>query len=441
MWCAKCCKLSTTKAPAAATSSSIPPGPGKSNSIAWLVHQLANLYQRPTDKERLFDSIIVVTDRRVLDSQLQHTIKQFEQTAGVVVPIDKDSQQLRKALQDGKAIIITTLQKFPVISQTTASLKGQKFAVIIDEAHSSQSGESAKHLKQVLSPESGSVEAQRLVGSQHAAPLQNEDDDEFDDEFDIEDAIVEEIRLRGRQDHISYFAFTATPKNKTLELFGRQTPGDGPFVAFHNYWMRQAIEENFILDVLKNYTTFERYFKLVKKIEGDKEYEKRKALTLLKSHVDLQPHAIEMKTRIMLDHFVGVTANAIQGRGRAMVVTQSKEAAVRYWQAFRQQMKERNLPYKALVAFTGKVKDATGEGFTLKPKPTSCRPKSASPMPLKHPSTASSLWSINTRPALMNRCCTRCTWTRSCATSTPCKRLAASTAPAPAKPTPSCWTL
>jgi type I restriction enzyme R subunit len=175
---------------------------------------------------------------------------------------------------------------------------------------------------------------------------------------------VEEIRLRGRQDHISYFAFTATPKNKTLELFGRQTPDEGPFVAFHNYWMRQAIEEKFILDVLKNYTTFERYFKLVKKIEGDKEYEKRKALTLLKSHVDLQPHAIEMKTRIMLDHFVGVTANAIQGRGRAMVVTQSKEAAVRYWQAFRQQMKERNLPYKALVAFTGKVKDATGEEFT-----------------------------------------------------------------------------
>jgi type I restriction enzyme R subunit len=327
-------------------------GSGKSNSIAWLAHQLANLYQKPTDKERLFDSIIVVTDRRVLDSQLQNTIKQFEQTAGVVVPIDKDSQQLKKALQDGKAIIITTLQKFPVISATTSALKGKKFAVIIDEAHSSQSGESAKHLKQALSPD------MPQEGEHGGLPPQD-----ADDEFDIEDAIVEEIRLRGRQDHISYFAFTATPKNKTLELFGRQTP-DGEFVAFHNYWMRQAIEERFILDVLKNYTTFERYFKLVKKIEADQEYEKQKALTLLKSHVDLQPHAIEMKTRIMLDHFVSVTAKAIQGRGRAMVVTQSKEAAIRYWQAFRQQMAERNLPYKALVAFTGKVKDAAAEEYT-----------------------------------------------------------------------------
>lgn len=346
-------------------------GSGKSNSIAWLVHQLANLYQRPSDKERLFDSIIVVTDRRVLDSQLQNTIKQFEQTAGVVVPIDKDSQQLKKALEDGKAIIITTLQKFPVISQTTAALKGQKFAVIIDEAHSSQSGESAKHLKQVLSP------TKVTVTSESDSHLD-------DDDFDIEDAIVEEIRLRGRQDHISYFAFTATPKNKTLELFGRQTPDDGEFVAFHNYWMRQAIEENFILDVLKNYTTFERYFKLVKKIEGDKEYEKQKALTLLKSHVDLQPHAIEMKTRIMLEHFVSVTAIAIQGRGRAMVVTQSKEAAIRYWQAFRQQMKERNLPYKALVAFTGKVKDAASEEFT-EAKANKLPPKVSIPDALKTP--------------------------------------------------------
>ncbi len=340
-------------------------GSGKSNSIAWLAHQLANLYQHPSDKERLFDSIIVVTDRRVLDSQLQNTIKQFEQTAGVVVPIDKDSQQLKKALEDGKAIIITTLQKFPVISQTTAALKGQKFAVIIDEAHSSQSGESAKHLKQVLSPDTAESTPEEA-------------------EFDIEDAIVEEIRLRGRQDHISYFAFTATPKNKTLELFGRQTPDDGPFVAFHNYWMRQAIEENFILDVLKNYTTFERYFKLVKKIEADKEYEKQKALTLLKSHVDLQPHAIEMKTRIMLEHFVSVTANAIQGRGRAMVVTQSKQAAIRYWQAFRKQMAERNLPYKPLVAFTGKVKNTAHEEYT-EAKANQLPPKVSIPDALKTP--------------------------------------------------------
>ena len=313
-------------------------GSGKSNSIAWLAHGLSAFYQHPTDKERLFDSIIVVTDRRVLDRQLQNTIKQFEQVEGVVKKIDKNSAQLREALETGKAIIITTLQKFPVISESMTQLKGQRFAVIIDEAHSSQSGESAKHLKKTLSVDLDQAEKADVT------------------EQDIEDRIIEEIRTRGPQNHISYFAFTATPKNKTLELFGRKN-AEGKPVAYHIYSMRQAIEEGFILDVLKNYTTFKRYFKLIKTIHADSEYEKKKAVRLLTSYVDVQPHAIETKAQLMLDHFLEHTADAIQGRGRAMVITRSRLHAVKFYLAMQKLMKEKGLPYKALVAFSGTVKD------------------------------------------------------------------------------------
>ena len=321
-------------------------GSGKSNSIAWLAHQLASFYQKADDTERLFDSIIVVTDRRLLDRQLQNTIKQFEQTEGVVKKIDENSAQLRDALKAGKAIIITTLQKFPVISAGMTDLKGKRFAVIIDEAHSSQSGESAKHLKKTLA-----VNLEQAEAEDH-------------DDFDLEDEILKEIRTRGKQDHISYFAFTATPKNKTLELFGRKNE-EGKPVAHHVYSMRQAIEENFILDVLKNYTTFKRYFKLIKTIPTDDEYEKKKAIRLLTSDVDLTPHAIEQKTRIMLDHFMEKTVNTIQGKGRAMVVTRSRLHAVKFYLAFRKVMEEKRLPFKALVAFSGEVTDPdTHEKYT-----------------------------------------------------------------------------
>ena len=321
-------------------------GSGKSNSIAWLAHQLASFYQKADDTERLFDSIIVVTDRRLLDRQLQNTIKQFEQTEGVVKKIDENSAQLRDALKAGKAIIITTLQKFPVISASMTDLKGKRFAVIIDEAHSSQSGESAKHLKKTLAVDLEGAEAEDTTGD------------------DLEDEIMQEIRARGRQSHISYFAFTATPKNKTLELFGRKN-AEGKPVAHHVYSMRQAIEENFILDVLKNYTTFKRYFKLVKKIEADSEYEKKKAIRLLTSDVDLTPHAIEQKTRIMLDHFLEKTVHTIQGKGRAMVVTRSRLHAVKFYLAFRKVMEEKNLNFKPLVAFSGEVADPdTKEKYT-----------------------------------------------------------------------------
>jgi type I restriction enzyme R subunit len=322
-------------------------GSGKSNSIAWLSHQLASLYRDAGAQERLFDSIIVVTDRRVLDKQLQNTIKQFEQTSGVVVPIETNSAALRQAIEDGKDIIITTLQKFSVIAKSTADQAGKRFAVIIDEAHSSQSGESAKHLNQTLSADLEHAEEQDVIGQT------------------LEEKVLEEIRLRSkRQANISYFAFTATPKNKTLELFGRKN-SDGQPVAFHVYSMRQAIEEEFILDVLRNYTTFKRYFRLMKTVESDKAYEKKKAIRLLTSYVDLQPHAIAMKSRLMLDHFVEHTAETIQGRGRAMVVTRSRLHAVKYYQMFSKLMAESHLPYKALVAFSGEVQDPdTDEKYT-----------------------------------------------------------------------------
>ncbi|AQQ71173.1 Type-1 restriction enzyme R protein [Limihaloglobus sulfuriphilus] len=323
-------------------------GSGKSNSIAWLAHKLASFYQKDSDKDRLFDSIIVLTDRCILDKQLQDTIKQFEKTAGVVCEIDINSAQLQNALEKGKSIIISTIQKFGVIAETINRLGGSRFAVIVDEAHTSQSGESAKQVKQVLSVNLEEAEAKDS------------------DEFDVEDEIIKEIRSRGRQKHISYFAFTATPKNKTLELFGRKDD-QGRFVAFHNYWMRQAIEEGFILDVLENYTTYKRCFKLAKSVENDEKYEKKKAFRLLTSYVDLQPHAIETKIRIMLDHFLSHTVNAIQGKGRAMITTRSRLHAVKYYLMLCKVMREKHLPFGALVAFSGTVVDKdSGEEYTEK---------------------------------------------------------------------------
>ena len=319
-------------------------GSGKSNSIAWLAHGLRQLHD--ADGARLFDTIVVVTDRKVLDGQLQKTIKQFERTAGTVVGIDGTSEQLKRALEQGKDIVITTLQKFPVISEAVSAVKGHRFAVLIDEAHSSQSGEGAKHLKQTLSAGLEDAEAEDAS------------------EFDLEDVVANEVKTRGRQDHLSYFAFTATPKDKTLELFGRRG-ADGEFHPFHTYTMRQAIEERFILDVLKNYTTFARYFKLATAVDEDEEVERSKAVRALTSYVDLTDHAVEAKARICLDHFERVTLHAIRGKGRAMFVTRSRLHAVRYFLAFRKLMHERGLAYKPLVAFSGTVRDpATGAEHT-----------------------------------------------------------------------------
>jgi type I restriction enzyme R subunit len=322
-------------------------GSGKSFTIAWLAHQLATLHNAMN--QRVFDSIVVVTDRRVLDRQLQTTMRQFEQTLGVVENIDTTSRQLKDALQAGKTIIVTTLQKFPVIAKEIGELPGQKFAVIVDEAHSSQSGESTKSLKSVLA--SRTLEEAEDEEAASATP-----------EEELEDTILAEMEKRGPLPNLSMFAFTATPKAKTLELFGTKQR-DGRFAPFHLYSMRQAIEEKFILDVLTSYTTYKAYWRLLKTIEGDPHYEKSKAQYLLKSFVELHPHAINEKIRIMVEHFAAQSQHQIGGKAKAMIVTRSRLHAVRYKLAVDRYLKEKGYDFKALIAFSGKVDDG-GESYT-----------------------------------------------------------------------------
>jgi len=322
-------------------------GSGKSFTIAWLAHRLATLHNAAD--RRVFDSIVVITDRRVLDRQLQTTMRQFEQTLGVVENIDTTSRQLKEALESGKTIIVTTLQKFPVIAKEIGELPGKRFAVIVDEAHSSQTGESTKSLKAVLA--SGSLEQAEREEAGAQTP-----------EEELNDAVLAEMEKRGRLSNLSIFAFTATPKAKTLELFGRKC-ADGKFEPFHLYSMRQAIEEGFILDVLTNYTTYTAYWRLLKKIEDDPRYDKKKAEYLLKSFVELHPHAIGEKVRIMLNHFATQVQNEISGRAKAMVVTRSRLHAVRYKLIFDRYVREKGYPFKALVAFSGTVQDG-GQSYT-----------------------------------------------------------------------------
>ncbi len=319
-------------------------GSGKSNSIAWLAHLLTHLYRSPNDTNRIFDSIIVVTDRRVLDRQLQNTIRQVAQVDGVVHPVNETSAQLRSYLESGKDIIISTIQKFSVIAEEIGKLKSKTFAVIVDEAHSSQSGESARNLRLSLSQ---GIELDVT-------------EDYADEVSDLDARILEQMELRRMQDHISYFGFSGTPKNKTLELFGRKDE-EGKFIPFHVYSMHQSISEGFTLDVLQNYTTFKRYFELVKSVAEDREYEKARTLRTLTNYVDLQRHSIETKTRIMLEHFTEYTAKTIEGKGRAMLVTPSRLHCVRYKQEFDKQMKEMGLAYGCLVAFSDTVHDTDNE--------------------------------------------------------------------------------
>lgn len=342
-------------------------GSGKSNTISWLAHRLSDLYQNPSDQKAMFDSTIVVTDRRVLDKQIQDNIRQFEQIPGAVAYIgdNKTSQDLKLAIEQGKRIIVTTLQKFPVISNTVSRLSERNFAVIIDEAHSSQSGEAARHLRKSLSLE----------------------DSEYEDVFEkcIEDIILDEVRSKGSQGNISFFAFTATPKNKTLEIFGT-TNEDGDKTPFDLYTMEQAIKENFILDVLKNYMSWKRYYKLIKRSHAeDKEYEKKQAVRVLANYVDLQDHAVEKKSRIMLEHFCAHTQHEIQGTARAMLVTRSRLHAVRYKLKFDEIMREMNLPYGALVAFSGTVRDSDTEFDYTETSMNRLESKTSIPDALKFP--------------------------------------------------------
>ncbi len=322
-------------------------GSGKSFTIAWLAHQLSTLHD--VDDQRVFDSIIVITDRRVLDRQLQRTVLQFEQTLGVVENIDQTSRQLKSALEDGKTIIVTTLQKFPVIVEEISKLDGNRFAVIVDEAHSSQSGESTKSLKQVLA--SPDLEAAEREESGLDSP-----------DEELQNRVLAELELRGKLPNLSMFAFTATPKPKTLELFGEKLP-DGKFGAFSLYSMRQAIEEGFILDVLANYTTYKAYWKLLKTIEDDPKYDRSKAQYLMKRFVELHPHAINEKVAIMIEHFASQVQNRIIGRAKAMIVTRSRLHAVRYKLAVDRYLAEHGYPWKALVAFSGSVQDG-GRSYT-----------------------------------------------------------------------------
>lgn len=306
-------------------------GSGKSYSIGWLSHTLTSLYRSKGDTKRLFDTIIVVTDRTVLDDQLRNTIRSLEKIDGVVNGVEHGSQELRKFLEQGKDIVITTIQKFPFISETIASLGNRTFGVIIDEVHSSQSGELSKELKKSLSKS-----------------------DEDDEDFDYEEMLRQEIQSRGKQSHISFFGFTGTPKEKTLELFGTKTQ-DGKFVPFHIYSMYQSIHEGFTLDVLQNYTTYKRYFKVKQTKDGDIEVPTGKGKLELVRYVDSHEMTIRSKVQIMLDHWIDKGSKEIQGRSRGMIVTQSRKHCVWYFKEINRQLEERGLSYRCLVGFSGEV--------------------------------------------------------------------------------------
>ena len=322
-------------------------GSGKTFTIAWLAHQLSTLHD--ANDSRVFDSIVVITDRRILDRQLQTAMRQFEQTLGVVENIDKTSRQLKTALESGKTIIVTTLQKFPVIAQEIGELPGQRFALIVDEAHSSQSGEGSRGPKAVLA--SASLAAAEAEEAGAESP-----------EEEVTNRAQRDMETRKQPPNVSTFAFTATPKSRTLELFGVKRP-DGTFAPFHLYSMRQAIEEGFILDVLENYATYKVYWRLFKKIADDPRYDKDKAIYLLKSFADLHPHAIGEKVQIMLEHFTAKAQSQIGGKAKAMIVTRSRLHAVRYKLAVDERVGELGYPFKALVAFSGTVKDG-GQSYT-----------------------------------------------------------------------------
>jgi len=326
-------------------------GSGKSHTISWISHRLVNLHDE--HDEKVFDKVIVVTDRVVLDQQLQDNIYQFEHKKGVVLKIDENSEQLAKALLGEQAkIIITTLQKFPFVLDKLADSKARNYAVVVDEAHSSQSGVAAKELRAALTKgqDAGAefLEAEREEQEEEAAAK------------DDEDRMVLAVAGRGRQENISFFAFTATPKAKTLELFGqKETFTNGSrYVPFHLYSMRQAIDEGFILDVLSNYTTYKTYWKIEKKIDGDPKHDKSRAKAAIARFVSLHPTNLAQKAEIIVEHFRQHTSHKIGGRAKAMVVTSSRLHAVRYKQAIDKYIYEHQYTdISTLVAFSGKVID------------------------------------------------------------------------------------
>jgi type I restriction enzyme R subunit len=322
-------------------------GSGKTNCIAWLANSLATLHT--PDGKPVFSSVIVISDRRVIDRQLQRTLTQVIETPGMLVNIAADdgmtSKDLKRALEDGKRIIVTTLQKFGVIMDSMGELPGERFAVIVDEAHSSQAGQSAKAVQKVLS-------------------YSSEDEKNDEDEKTVEDRILDELKHRGPQKNVSHFAFTATPKPETLQQFGSKQV-DGTYKPFSLYTMRQAIEEGFILDVLKNYTTYDQYWALLKKVKDDPEFEQVKAKSLLKQFVSRHERTIAKKVAIIVAHFQESVSDKLGGKAKAMIVTSSRLHAVRYRLAMDAHLKSIGSPHKALVAFTDTVKDTKdGKEYT-----------------------------------------------------------------------------
>ncbi len=330
-------------------------GSGKSNSIAWLAHQLIGI--KRADKE-VFDSVIVVTDRKILDNQIQNTIKQFMQVRSTVGHAEH-SGDLRKFIEEGKKIIVSTVQKFPFILDEIATEAGKTFAIVIDEAHSSQGGKTSAAMSKALGNAADGADV------------------EVDPEDTVNEALERRMAARKMLTNASYFAFTATPKNKTLELFGEPLPLDAEgkikHRPFHSYTMKQAIEERFILDVLKSYTPVNSYYKLVKRIEDDPEYDTKKARKKLRRYVESHEHAIRIKAEIMVDHFHEqvLAAGKIGGQARAMIVTGGIERAIQYYFAVKDYLLERKSPYQAIVAFSGeheyggvKVSEASLNGFS-----------------------------------------------------------------------------
>lgn len=329
-------------------------GSGKSNTIAWLAHQLSSLHDN--DSKKIFNSVIIITDRVVLDRQLQNTVSQFQQTDGVVQKIDKDTKQLVNALSGGVPIIVTTIHKFPYVMHTLSKqqekgitididTKDKNFAIIVDEAHSSQSGEMAGELRKILNKDG--------IESAILSEYTDDDNDEMPDE--IQKALFIEKAKRHKQPNLSFFAFTATPKWKTLALFDEPSfeTGKSPF---HHYSMRQAIEEGFILDVLSNYATYQQYFEILKISDEQLELSKNKTKHELKRFALMHPSSIAQKAEVIVEHFYATTRHKIGGKAKAMVVTSSRESAVRYKLAFDAYIKEKGYQgIKSLVAFSGSI--------------------------------------------------------------------------------------
>ena len=321
-------------------------GSGKSNSITWAAYQLietypinANLPGSKGVEQPLFDSVIVVTDRRLLDKQLRDNIKEFSEVKNIVAPAFKSSE-LKSALENGKKIIITTIQKFPFIIDGISDLSDKRFAVIIDEAHSSQSGSAHDNMN-------------RAMGKSEVEEVE-----------DAQDKVLQAMRSRKMRGNASYLAFTATPKNSTLEKFGQQQE-DGSFKPFHLYSMKQAIEEGFILDVIANYTTYKSYYEIEKSIQDNPEFDTKKAQKRLRAYVERSQQTIDTKAEIMLEHFIPHVVNSkkLKGKAKGMVVTQNIETAIRYYKAITRQLEQQGNPFKAVIAFSG-TKEVDGIEYT-----------------------------------------------------------------------------